>query len=733
MRANLGWNTWDVFHVNGLVHLESGIRVRFMLRDSRSGECKERFDWQNDLRRLGPHSGRALGYARIELGWQGSTLALEYAAELDRLVCKVTPLTSGPHQLVAVIDHVWDAHMRQSLSSNGLRIFCGGTAWSVVTKAAHLVEMRDGEFVFELSQPVWFDVTKDDAPISGTADEVLADLREDYTRASLKTAGWLKDSAEGLTRSIHWNTIWEPLKGRVCTPVSREWCANDFWGGYVLFDWDTFFCGLMAALESPELGADNFRAILQEITPRGFVPNFGSARAASLDRSQPPVGAYCVLKAWRGLRLAATSERRALLEETYVRLLRWHQWWMQNRDGNQDGLLEWGSDLPGETLHFETHTLRAAMYESGLDNSPMYDEAVYNPATNTMELADVGLNALYALDAWALSEIAAEIGNDEDARQLHEEFVDLAERINRNLWNEETGIYQNRAWDGSFSPHLSPTNFYPLIAGIVPPERAERMVREHLLNEREFWGEFVLPSISRADSGYRQKEILREGVSEVMNDYWRGRIWGPMNFLVGEGLRRYGFDLESHQFARKCVRLFLKEWQSENHVHENYNDLTGEGDDVPSANALYHWGALLAYIGIQELADCEPWEGWRFGSLDSEPARVEGVQLEEGRLSVTSGPDGLIVRLDQKIMLWSKQPVIVRGYRTEAGRIQFRLSGEVEQTLIRIGLPDSTAGAQVKTRIGQIFEMGHVQTMHTDEDGSVEIALPIPCEVEVIW
>ena len=182
----------------------------------------------------------------------------------------------------------------------------------------------------------------------------------------LKTGGWLDDSADGLTRSIHWNTIWEPLKGRVCTPVSREWCTNSFWGGYVLFDWDTFFCGLMAALESPELCSDNFRAILQEITPRGFVPNFGSARAVSVDRSQPPVGAYCVLKFWRGMRLAESSEKRGILEDTFNRLLKWHQWWMPNRDGNGDGLLEWGSDLIEEAPGFETHTLRAAMFESGL-------------------------------------------------------------------------------------------------------------------------------------------------------------------------------------------------------------------------------------------------------------------------------------------------------------------------------------------------------------------------------
>jgi glycogen debranching enzyme len=515
--------------------------------------------------------------------------------------------------------------------------------------------------------------------------------------------------------------------------VSREWCTNDFWGGYVLFDWDTFFCAMMATLESPELSKDNFRAILGEMTQDGFVPNFGAARTASNDRSQPPVGAYCILKVWRSMQLAASTERRGLLEESFNRLLQWHRWWLPNRDGNNDGLLEWGSNPLKDPLAPENHTLRAAMFESGLDNSPMYDEAVFNPVTHTMELSDVGLNALYALDAWALSEIAAEIGRNEEARVLHEEYVGLAERINRELWNEADGIYQNRRWDGQFSTHLSPTNFYPLIAGIVSPERAKRMIHEHLLNEKEFWGEFVLPSISRNDAGYRQKEVVRDGVAESMSDYWRGRIWGPMNFLVSEGLRRYGFDAEAHLLARKSVKLFLQEWGGENHVHENYNDLTGEGDDVPSANALYHWGALLAYMGIQELVDCEPWNGWRFGNIDSESALVEGIQVEEGRLVVQSGGTGLKVSVDQRVLLETDKAVIVRGYRTEPGRLQFRLSGEAEQIHLRIGLPGNANGGSVKARTGQIFEMGHVQTMKADLEGIVEIDLHVPSEVEITW
>jgi hypothetical protein len=52
--------------------------------------------------------------------------------------------------------------------------------------------------------------------------------------------------------------------------------------------------------------------------------------------------------------------------------------------------------------------------------------------------------------------------------------------------------------------------------------------------------------------------------------------------------------------AQKSYRLFQKEWSEKGHVHENYNALTGTGDDVASSDRFYHWGALLGYVEYLE-------------------------------------------------------------------------------------------------------------------------------------
>jgi len=116
------------------------------------------------------------------------------------------------------------------------------------------------------------------------------------------------------------------------------------------------------------------------------------------------------------------------------------------------------------------------------------------------------------------------------------------------------------------------------------------MVEKHLLDPQEFWGEFVIPSIERGDPAFKDQ------------NYWRGRIWGPMNYLVYLGLKNYGDAQVRKDFADKSYKLFFQEWNEKGHVHENYNAVTGEGDDVQSSDRFYHWGALLAYIEYLELS-----------------------------------------------------------------------------------------------------------------------------------
>ena len=114
------------------------------------------------------------------------------------------------------------------------------------------------------------------------------------------------------------------------------------------------------------------------------------------------------------------------------------------------------------------------------------------------------------------------------------------------------------------------------------------MAEKYLLDPDELGGEYMLPSISRRDPAYPDQ------------DYWRGRIWAPMNYLVYEALTEAGMTEEMRALADSSRRLLLKEWEEHGHVHENYNGTTGEGCDKPNSNNFYHWGGLLGYIAVMQ-------------------------------------------------------------------------------------------------------------------------------------
>jgi putative isomerase len=65
-------------------------------------------------------------------------------------------------------------------------------------------------------------------------------------------------------------------------------------------------------------------------------------------------------------------------------------------------------------------------------------------------------------------------------------------------------------------------------------------------------------------------------------------------------LYRYPEAEARRSLAEKSYALFAKEWTQERHVHENYNAMTGTGDDVRNSDRFYHWGALLGYVEYLE-------------------------------------------------------------------------------------------------------------------------------------
>lgn len=161
---------------------------------------------------------------------------------------------------------------------------------------------------------------------------------------------------------------------------------------------DVLYHALMAGLFDLDLARDNLEAVLAHATEAGNLPCLVTGRDAWIDRSQPPIGAFVV---WM-LYLRWQDERR--LQACFDPLLANHEWWWRLRDGNDNGLLEYGTSPVGDGLYRGTKL--AAKDESSMDNSPTHDEASLMTSSWTLDCEDVGLNSLVALDDEMLAMIA---------------------------------------------------------------------------------------------------------------------------------------------------------------------------------------------------------------------------------------------------------------------------------------------------------------------------------------
>jgi hypothetical protein len=449
-----------------------------------------------------------------------------------------------------------------------------------------------------------------------TIDNILDEEKTRYTKKRVSVNGLHKGIAKAITNNLFWMSLYQPGEHRFYTPAGRRWIfpqpdgTADHW---TIFEWDSFFNALELAVESNKHAVDVLRSVLETQYPNGNIPNWRGRFGGANDRSQPPVGSYVVLKFF------LKSADLEILQFAYPILVKWHAFWKEprsngfpRRDGNNDGLLEWGSDeelvaqsvpsweenAPGKTR---------AMWESGQDDLPNWDDASFDENSGTLTMNCLDLNSLYALDCWCLAQMAQILEKLEDYEAFMEEYEAMKTLINEVFWDEKEGFYFDRYWDGRFSKKKASSNFYPLLASIPDEDKALRMLRR-LLNENEFWGDYVLPTISRDDSAFKDQQ------------YWRGTIWPPTNYLVYQGLKVYGFDAVASEFAQKSSSLFLRTWDNFQLCPENYDSRTGEA----GGQRYQSWGPLFALIALEEFLDVTPWEGFRFGMIDPD---------KKGRLS----------------------------------------------------------------------------------------------------
>ncbi len=581
-RIASGWNTWSYGSMLNQVLLPEGLSLKVNLRHAGIGTPYDPNYFMNEITVDKTGLIRPIAHtfdgAYTELiidNWYGNSIRVQTAATGKDIVILVTPIKySANVQYYVELEtgFMWNRPGALKRSGEMIIAACGEQQYTIRTTGSV------AETYHPYSTPYlaikgdttigFYTGNKKSLPAIKTT---IAAAKKAYENYSAKY-GDKAEAFQGIQSVLGWNTLYDAENNRVITPVTRGW--NEAWQGYVLFEWDTYFAALLFALDNKDLAYSNAIAVTNGINKLGAVGFTQMPGGRVSDQSQPPVGsAIC----WM---IYEKYKEKWFLEEVYQGLLSWNRWWISERK-NQE-FLTWGVPWKG--------TPQNAILESGLDNSPMYEGTVLQQVGNNwlLSIADVGLNSLYVADCKSLAKIAKTLGKTNDEKELIQR-AELFANKTKELWCDSIGIYLNRnlaKWEKSL--RLSPTLFYPMMAGIPSQAEAKRMIEEHLYNPSEFYGEYIIPSCAMNDTSFN-------------NDYWRGSIWGPMNFLVYLGLKDYDKKAATEVAARSYA-IYLKAWQDHHYVFENINSIKGviSKDDQLNCDPYYHWGALMGLMQFME-------------------------------------------------------------------------------------------------------------------------------------
>ena len=364
--------------------------------------------------------------------------------------------------------------------------------------------------------------------------------------------------------------------------------GRKYFTGYsyqTLYDWDQYFESLVQIYMGwpSEYIKNGVLIFLEHQQPSGLI-----SRSVPSNELHDPEHVKPFLAQMALLVRTAYGEIDWILEERqFSRLEKYLAYWLDDMDGNRNGLSEWMS---------APHT--------GMDNQ--HERAGF---WQDRFCEGVDLNCYLVRELRAFARLASLAGKTSMAAEYRRKADELAERIRALLWDDEDGFFYDRnarageplksrraGWAAAVNASnderirvKSASSFVALWAGVATPTQARRMVFEHLINAREFWTPYPVATLAKSERWYS-----RDRYPADLGCNWRATVWVPTNYMIYRGLRSYGYD-QLASLVAQCTHSLVKragncEW---------YDAETGEGCGL---SPFWGWSLLAHFMDYEEQA-----------------------------------------------------------------------------------------------------------------------------------
>ncbi len=284
----------------------------------------------------------------------------------------------------------------------------------------------------------------------------------------------------------------------------------------------------------------------------GAIPN--ASRMYLTGRSQPPLLTTFIFEVYDAYAMSDSWLANAI----EVAKVEYEKVWMGVRKPHNRKVHN------GLSRYYDINMLDdLAEAESGWDMTPRFNR-------RALDYLPVDLNSLlykYETDFARAAEIA---GDAKGAKLWRKTANARAKTIDELLWSNLRNFYYDYNYKKQKRGAVaSLAGFYPLWAGMVDAQRAEKLVKA--LRKFEQKGGLVTTDVPQISQKF-------PGAIPTQWAYPNG--WAPLQYLIIKGLERYGY----HDDARRIARKWLKtnnDWFSNNGVFlEKYNVVNPEKPPV---------------------------------------------------------------------------------------------------------------------------------------------------------
>jgi len=337
-------------------------------------------------------------------------------------------------------------------------------------------------------------------------------------------------------------------------PAFEENHAFDF---NELYYWDSYFMvqGMMNA-EHQELVSGILENLLALFSRFKVIPN--ASRTYLMGRSQPPFLTSFILEvneafdpgeAWLKKAIAIAKQEYATV-------------WMGTKKPNERLIHK------GLSRYYDTNYLHdLAEAESGWDMTPRFSRKALN-------YLPIDLNALLYKYETDFALVARKLGDEEEAAKWDAAAELRKATVNELMWDKLRGLYYDynfvRGKRGSVS---SLAAYFPMWAGMASEAQAAALVKALRRFENK--------------GGLATTDVLPVGqfvIGSMPTQWAYPNGWAPLQYIVIQGLERYGYHEDARRIAMKWLRVNVT-WFNDNGVFlEKYNVVS---PDKPPVKGVY--------------------------------------------------------------------------------------------------------------------------------------------------